>query len=510
MKKLSSYNVMKPIPRSEVPKDAHIVDMVYEYVIKADVITKKIDKRRARITLNGSRLKRGIHYDQTFSPVVAQRSIRAGWHICIHDGCQPICMDFESAFLNAKGDRILYCYCPEGFPCKDASGNDMIMAVEGALYGNPAAPRFWYEHLSSTIKSHGFTQCLSDPCVWVHRFNGTYFIAMAHVDDLMCFTNRPRQAAIDWFTTTVCSKYILKYTGNGSMFCGIQAEFFENGSVLLHQELYATELVTRFGFDACTPVKLPICKNVNYVKGDPTDVLLSEEKAGVFRSKLGGLHFGTNNTWVPTMFATNVASQFTHAPTVKAMDLVDQILAWLSSRRKVGIVIKKSPVKQSGYEALNPFCWVDGAFNNLQLCRSTLAYTIHTALGLLMPLCKKTDVVCTSSTEVEIIAMALAVKMMMFYHTFFGELGITFSAPSQIKEDNHACIYVMNDVGISDKTKHIQNKIWFIRSHITKDSFLITYCPTGEMLADALTKALAHDEFAKFFKAILNLKWKHF
>jgi hypothetical protein len=30
------------------------------------------------------------------------------------------------------------------------------------------------------------------------------------------------------------------------------------------------------------------------------------------------------------------------------------------------------------------------------------------------------------------------------------------------------------------------------------------------MLADALTKALAHDEFAKFFKAILNLKWKHF
>ena len=36
---------------------------------------------------------------------------------------------------------------------------------------------------------------------------------------------------------------------------------------------------------------------------------------GVFRSKLGGLHFGANNAWVPPMFAVGVASQYTHAPT---------------------------------------------------------------------------------------------------------------------------------------------------------------------------------------------------
>ena len=75
----------------------------------------------------------------------------------------------------------------------------------------------------------------------------------------------------------------------------------------------------RFGFDGATPVKLPISKAIKYVKDDPTDVLLSEVQAGVFRSKLGGLHFGTNNTWVPIMFAMGVASQFTHAPTVKAL-----------------------------------------------------------------------------------------------------------------------------------------------------------------------------------------------
>ena len=87
---------------------------------------------------------------------------------------------------------------------------------------------------------------------------------------------------------------------------------------------------------------------------------------------------------------------------------------------------------------------------------------------------------------------------------------ITFEGPSRILEDNHACIYVMSDIGISDKTKHIQNKIWFIRSHITKDSFLMCYEPSGDMLADALTKALIYDDFARFFKLILNYKSKHF
>ena len=85
-----------------------------------------------------------------------------------------------------------------------------------------------------------------------------------------------------------------------------------------------------------------------------------------------------------------------------------------------------------------------------------------------------------------------------------------FQGPSRIREDNHACIFVMNDIGISYKTKHIQNKIWLIRSHITKDSFVIVYEPTGDMLADALTKALCYDDFARFFKLILNYKSKHF
>ena len=501
---------MKPVKMSQVPKGTKIVDMVFEYKIKADVITKKIDVRKCRITLNGSRLTKGVHYDNTFSPVVAQRSIRAAWHLAIHDGVRPMCFDVESAFLNARGDRILYGYCPEGFESYDEDGNPMVMEIEGALYGNPASPRFWFEDLNATIKASNFIPCLSDPCAWIHYFNGTYFIACAHVDDLWCVTNRPRQQALEWFNKTVCAKYHLNYTGEGTIFCGIQAEFFGSGSVLLHQEQYATELVTRFGFDGATPVKLPISKDVKYLRNDPTDILLSSEQAGIFRSKLGGLHFGANNTWVPIMFAMGVASQFTHAPTVKALALVDQILTWLSSRRKIGIIIHKPNSKKAAYEALNPFCWVDGAYMNMQLCRSTLAYTIHTDCGLLVPMCKRTDVVCTSSTEVEIIAMALAIKIMMWYQVFFGELHITFEGPSRILEDNHACIYVMSDIGISDKTKHIQNKIWFIRSHITKDSFLMCYEPSGDMLADALTKALIYDDFARFFKLILNYKSKHF
>ena len=106
--------------------------------------------------------------------------------------------------------------------------------------------------------------------------------------------------------------------------------------------------------------------------------------------------------------------------------------------------------------------------------------------------------------------MALSIKCMLWFLTFFGELGITFNEPCRVNEDNKACISVMSDVAISDKTKHIQNKIWLIRSHMTTDSFCLVYTPTGEMLADALTKSLFYDEFAKFFKLILGYKSKKF
>ena len=53
----------------------------------------------------------------------------------------------------------------------------------------------------------------------------------------------------------------------------------------------------------------------------------------------------------------------------------------------------------------------------------------------------KTDVVASSSTNVEIIAMVLGLKMLMFYRNFFAECGVTFKTQSTMFDDSQAGLF---------------------------------------------------------------------
>ncbi|EGN91649.1 hypothetical protein SERLA73DRAFT_67070, partial [Serpula lacrymans var. lacrymans S7.3] len=52
-------------------------------------------------------------------------------------------------------------------------------------------------------------------------------------------------------------------------------------------------------------------------------------------------------------------------------------------------------------------------------------------------------------------------------------------------------------------TKHIQRKYHFIRDDlVSKGEAVIRYVPTGDMVADILTKPLTHEKHWKFSKAM--------
>ena len=50
------------------------------------------------------------------------------------------------------------------------------------------------------------------------------------------------------------------------------------------------------------------------------------------------------------------------------------------------------------------------------------------------------------------------------------------------------------------RTKHIDVKYHFIRDAIARKRMDVVYCPTGDMVADTLTKSLAKPKFEKFRK----------
>jgi len=57
--------------RSGVPPNKSILPAVWSMKRKRDIKTNKVKKWKARLNIDGSRMKPGVHYDQTYSPVVS-------------------------------------------------------------------------------------------------------------------------------------------------------------------------------------------------------------------------------------------------------------------------------------------------------------------------------------------------------------------------------------------------------------------------------------------------------
>ena len=63
------------IPNSQVPTGATILTAVYKIKGKLEIKTRAIKKWKARLNIDWSRTKKGIHYEQTYALVVSWNSI---------------------------------------------------------------------------------------------------------------------------------------------------------------------------------------------------------------------------------------------------------------------------------------------------------------------------------------------------------------------------------------------------------------------------------------------------
>jgi hypothetical protein len=65
------------IRKGQVPKGEHILPMVWQMRRKRDIKTRQIKKHKARLNVDGSKMIKGLHYDESYSPVASWSSVRA-------------------------------------------------------------------------------------------------------------------------------------------------------------------------------------------------------------------------------------------------------------------------------------------------------------------------------------------------------------------------------------------------------------------------------------------------
>ena len=91
-------------------------------------------------------------------------------------------------------------------------------------------------------------------------------------------------------------------------------------------------------------------------------------------------------------------------------------------------------------------------------------------------------------------ALTLATKEAMWIKLFLTELGVFKGGPICINCDNQSCIALAKNPEHHARTKHIDIQYHFIREKVEERTVKLEFCPTQEMVAEVLTKALPREK----------------
>jgi len=84
-------------PRAKLPKDALVLPHVWQLRRKRVTKTGEISKWKARVCIDGSKQKQGIHYEETYAPVVSLGATRFFLHQQMEDQATGLCNGLHSS-----------------------------------------------------------------------------------------------------------------------------------------------------------------------------------------------------------------------------------------------------------------------------------------------------------------------------------------------------------------------------------------------------------------------------
>jgi len=166
------------------------------------------------------------------------------------------------------------------------------------------------------------------------------------------------------------------------------------------------------------------------------------------------------------------------------------------------------PLTLEADASIVPRWWVDASFAMHIDMRSHTGGVMSMGKGAIWASSKRQRINTKSSTEAELVGVNDVLPRILWTRYFLEAQGYSMSSPTRIYQDNMSTIQLEKNGKASSgqRTGHINIRYFFVTDRVTKKEVEMVYCPTGEMLADLLTKPLQGSQFKHFRDAILNVQ----
>ena len=475
----------------ERPRNRKVVDCKWVFKIKRGA-DGEILRYKARLVAKGFTQVEGVDYTDTFAPVSKFASIRTLLALAAKHNLDIHQMDVKSAFLNGELEEEIYMEPPPGFR-KDKS---TVWRLWKSLYGLKQASREWYKKFRSLFEDLGYTRSNADHAVFYKRNeSGELIIVAVYVDDMLIFGKG--KDVIKRVKHELGVPYEMTDLGEAHWILGMEVLNDQaRRTITLSQRRFIEDILETQGMSNCRPVSTPMAANQKLPKLDAPEV---DEKA--YQSALGSLMYVMLGTRPDIAFAVGALSKHAACPGKEHWNALMRVYKYLRGTTDRPLVYDGSPSCPNG-GALLGYTDADWA-SDINDRRSVSGYTFLLSNAAVSWQSKKQASVAQSSTEAEYIALAAATKEALWIRTFLSEIyGTTYDAVggtgTLLLADNQSAMALAKNSTFHDRTKHIAVRHHFIRDEIEEQRIRVEYIPTGDQVADVLTKALPREKHEKF------------
>ena len=287
-KKMGNY---KPILLNEVPAGTKLLDMVWSMRQKQRIKTQEVYKWKARLNMHSGQQVHGVHYWDTYAPVVTWQTVVLFLILSLILGWQGRQLDFVMAYPQAPAEMTLYMHLPQGYRREGMSRKTHTLKLVCNMYGQNQASCVWNKYMDQGMKEIGFKPSSFDPCLYYHG-NIIFFV---YIDDCIIFGPNGRSIDAVVADLRACSHcFTVNDQGDISDFLGIQVQKFNDGTIQLTQPQLIDSIIKDLHLQSGSNAKkMPAVPN-NLLHKDTDGLDMTPEFH--YRSVIGKLNFLEKST----------------------------------------------------------------------------------------------------------------------------------------------------------------------------------------------------------------------
>ena len=470
----------------ELPKGKRALRNKWVYRLKTEENSSR-PRFKARLVVKGFNQKKGIDFEEIFSPVVKMTSIRVVLGLAASLKLEIEQLDVKTAFLHGDLEEEIYMEHPEGFKVKSQEG--LVCKLKKSLYGLKQAPRQWYKKFDSFMIEQGYRRMTSDYCVFLKNFSGgDIIILLLYVDDMLIVGQDGDK--ISKLKQELSKSFSMKDLGPAKQIFGMNIiRDRENRKLWLSQEKYIEKILKRFNMEKANPVATPLASHFKLSsKQSPASEKEEEEMAKVpYASAVGSLMYAMVCKRPDITHAVGVVSRYLSNPGKEHWNAVKWILKYLKGTSKMGLCFGTGEPELIGYTDADMAGDVDSR-------KSTSGYLITFSGGAVSWKSKLQKCVALSTTEAEFIAATEACKEILWMKKFLQELGHK-QQKYVLHCDSQSAIHLSKNSSFHSKSKHIDVRYHWIRDVLEAKQLQLEKIHTDENSSDMMTKSLPKEKF---------------